>query len=109
MSIIFDAVKVSGSDIPVKRTDIWSTGDNGRTVVFSYAIYNLEKYDLDPVGTFMWHLCDGSNSIERIASVIGKLVQRQSGEEQKIIENCIEFIQRLQDHGLIYIGNSCEL
>ena len=109
MSIIFNPVKVSRFDIPVRCTDIWFTGDNGTTIVFSYVTYKLERYDLNIVGTFMWHLCDGNHSIEDIANIIGKLAQDGLNEGQEIIDYCIEFIQTLQDYGVIYIDNSHEL
>ena len=101
-------MEISKSDVPIRCTDIWSTDNNGTTIIFSYANYDLRRYDLNLAGTFVWNLCDGDHSIEDIAELIGRLFgQRLS--EQEAIDLCISSIQSFQNSGLVFIGNHHEL
>lgn len=64
----------------------------------SYVVQRNTVYELDEVGCRIWELCDGSNTVEDIAT---KLTQEYTVPYEEVLRDCEEFVADLQSKGLL--------
>ncbi len=58
------------------------------------------KFVLDDIGSIVWELCDGKNTISEI---LKKLSKRLNTEESKIEQYLLAYLRKLEKKGLIEV------
>lgn len=56
------------------------------------------SFRFNPLGSLVWELCDGNNTVEDIKE---KVLKRSKGNEKDIEKRLLKFINRLLKHDLI--------
>jgi hypothetical protein len=60
-------------------------------------------FRFNPLGSIVWDLCDGTNSVQDIKDI---LLKRSKGNEKDIEKRLFKFINRLVKNGLVMIDSS---
>ena len=99
--------------IPVKNACIrWTKNENGETVLRiprkkGRAIYLLSKVFfvpeektviLDKVGSHLWELCNGKNSVNEIIKSLQKTFEFN---QKKLEPSCLEYLKKMVKRGII--------
>jgi hypothetical protein len=84
--------------VPVPLAHVWRKRD-GRVVVFSDAQFNIERIELNELGSRIWELCDGRRSVKEIAE---ELAKGRSDVRVEDMASLVEaFLEELRSHWLL--------
>ena len=92
---------MSSKSSPKRLSDmwIWSPSD-GSTAIMSDARVSLSKFTLEGIGSLIWGLCDGINTVEDIAKKIADVCDA-SPSHDIIISDTVRLLRSLRDDRLI--------
>jgi len=66
----------------------------GRFIQFWFRLPETRSYELDEVGTFVWSLCDGSNSVDAIVRQTGKQYKMNRREVEISVTTYLQELAR---------------
>jgi hypothetical protein len=61
-------------------------------------VYNSKTISITGVGTLIWEMCDGSNSVDSIISAIS---EQYSCDFEKVMLDSLQFLEQLEQQELI--------
>jgi hypothetical protein len=78
----------------------------GRVVIFTDAQFNIERIELNEMGSQIWELCDGRRSVKEIAE---ELAKRHSDLRFEEMVSVVEaFLEELRSHWLLMSRDELE-
>jgi hypothetical protein len=78
----------------------------GRVVIFTDAQFNIERIELNEMGSQIWELCDGRRSVKEIAE---ELAKRHSDLRFEEMASVVEaFLGELRSHWLLMSRDELE-
>ena len=94
---------------PRRLSDMWHGYAGEDTVsVLSDAAVSLREFTLDEVGAFIWRLCDGSKSVDEIATEVAAACDGDTPPYETVVDDTIRLLQSLREEGLIaWDGDRC--
>jgi pyrroloquinoline quinone biosynthesis protein D len=85
---------IENSSKPKRAFDVRFQSVRGRHLL----VQRNQAFELDPVGVRIWELCDGTHTLQEMAGTIASEYDISSEQAQ---EDLVEFLQDLQNKGLI--------
>ncbi|HLF26423.1 MAG TPA: PqqD family protein [Anaerolineae bacterium] len=79
---------------PQKKFNVRFQAVQGKSLL----VQRNNAYEIDEVGLSIWELCDGNNSIEKIAEA---LTQEYDVEYVQALADCQAFVEDLTSKGLL--------
>jgi len=81
-------------NLPQKMFNVRLNAVRGKTIL----VQRNQAYELDEVALKIWELCDGSHSVEDIAS---KLINEYAVNYDEALKDCKAYITELKDMQLL--------
>ena len=91
--------------IPIRVSDFWGVDSKSRSLIFHTEDFKIKFFQLNPIATTVWTLCNGRIRVDTICQKVVKLLKDHKIEEVKkqVKADIEEFIRELEREGLIIL------